>query len=210
MAILFFSGSIREVHAVLKQSAALPCDISSSVEGDSVILVVWYKDEMTPIYRWVSNPKSSGSRVSEQEAKVAGYISGYIHRARTLNDLQISSRDAFFFSDMFLSLVTEQRSWLERQQDVAGHVTGQDKQLWDPFSPGGTFRFSNRRTENVPWPSFRKLSRHAVVVLFAFCSSPPSQGCKKEDKIELQVVQIKNLVASTFQQFNRKNPNLIR
>lgn len=48
---VFFSGSIREVYAVVKQSASLPCDISSSVEGDSVILVVWYKDEMTPIYR---------------------------------------------------------------------------------------------------------------------------------------------------------------
>ncbi|EEB14616.1 hypothetical protein Phum_PHUM311820 [Pediculus humanus corporis] len=41
---------VKEVHAVLKQTALLPCDITSSVKGDSVILVVWYKDEMTPIY----------------------------------------------------------------------------------------------------------------------------------------------------------------
>ncbi|KAL0270295.1 UNVERIFIED_CONTAM: hypothetical protein PYX00_007757 [Menopon gallinae] len=45
------AGSVREVHAVVKQSASLPCDITSTVDGDSVILVVWYKDEMTPIYR---------------------------------------------------------------------------------------------------------------------------------------------------------------
>lgn len=40
------------VQAIVKGKALLPCDLSPSAPNDSVILVVWYKDEHSPIYRY--------------------------------------------------------------------------------------------------------------------------------------------------------------
>lgn len=47
----FFAGGTQELHALLKGQALLPCDITPEEPGDSVFLVVWYKDDLTPIYR---------------------------------------------------------------------------------------------------------------------------------------------------------------
>lgn len=44
-------GLVAHVHAIVKGSALLPCDLTPPAPNDSVVLVVWYKDEHTPIYR---------------------------------------------------------------------------------------------------------------------------------------------------------------
>lgn len=41
------------VHAIVRGSALLPCDLNTPAPNDTVVLVVWYKDEHTPIYRYV-------------------------------------------------------------------------------------------------------------------------------------------------------------
>lgn len=44
-------GSVAHVHAIVRGTALLPCDLTPPAPNDSVVLVVWYKDEHTPIYR---------------------------------------------------------------------------------------------------------------------------------------------------------------
>jgi hypothetical protein len=43
-----------DVKAVVKGTARLPCDIVPPVSNDSVFLVIWYKNDITPIYRQVT------------------------------------------------------------------------------------------------------------------------------------------------------------
>ncbi|KAL3285863.1 hypothetical protein HHI36_000384, partial [Cryptolaemus montrouzieri] len=43
---------VTSVQAMVKGTALLPCDLSSPVPNDSVLLVVWYKNEHTPIYSY--------------------------------------------------------------------------------------------------------------------------------------------------------------
>lgn len=47
-------GATAHVQAIVKGKALLPCDLTPPAPNDSVVLVVWYKDEHTPIYRYVS------------------------------------------------------------------------------------------------------------------------------------------------------------
>lgn len=42
-------GVMTQIQALTKGTALLPCDLSAP--NDTVVLVVWYKDEHTPIYR---------------------------------------------------------------------------------------------------------------------------------------------------------------
>ncbi|XP_045465735.1 nephrin isoform X2 [Harmonia axyridis] len=44
--------SITIVQAIVKGTALLPCDLSSPVPNDNALLVVWYKNEHTPIYSY--------------------------------------------------------------------------------------------------------------------------------------------------------------
>ncbi|CAH1987894.1 unnamed protein product [Acanthoscelides obtectus] len=39
------------VQALVRGTALLPCDLTPSLKNDSILLVVWYKDDHTPIYR---------------------------------------------------------------------------------------------------------------------------------------------------------------
>ncbi|KAG8230421.1 hypothetical protein J437_LFUL013364 [Ladona fulva] len=48
------AGPTIEVQAVTKGTAILPCDIVPPIANDSAILVIWYKNEMTAIYRMLS------------------------------------------------------------------------------------------------------------------------------------------------------------
>lgn len=45
------AGPIVTARAVLQDTAELPCDIRPPRQNDSAILVVWYKSDITPIYR---------------------------------------------------------------------------------------------------------------------------------------------------------------
>ncbi|XP_030763465.1 LOW QUALITY PROTEIN: nephrin-like [Sitophilus oryzae] len=45
-------GSPPSVQALVGKTVALPCDLTPSTPNDSVVLVVWYKDEHTPIYSY--------------------------------------------------------------------------------------------------------------------------------------------------------------
>jgi hypothetical protein len=51
-----------EVKAVVKGTARLPCDIVPPVSNDSVFLVIWYKNDITPIYRQVTFNKLMKSK----------------------------------------------------------------------------------------------------------------------------------------------------
>lgn len=54
IAFVFLSGgSVAHVHAIVRGTALLPCDLTPPAPNDSVVLVVWYKDEHTPIYRYL-------------------------------------------------------------------------------------------------------------------------------------------------------------
>lgn len=46
-------GFVTHVQAIVRGTAQLPCDLTPPAPNDSVVLVVWYKDEHTPIYRYV-------------------------------------------------------------------------------------------------------------------------------------------------------------
>lgn len=49
---VFVSGEpVTHVQAIVGGKALLPCDLSTRSANDTVIFVVWYKDENTPIYR---------------------------------------------------------------------------------------------------------------------------------------------------------------
>ncbi|XP_054259110.1 synaptogenesis protein syg-2-like [Macrosteles quadrilineatus] len=48
----FAQGPPQVVQAVVKGSAVLPCDMTAPVANDSVLLVVWYKSDMRPIYSY--------------------------------------------------------------------------------------------------------------------------------------------------------------
>lgn len=52
-------GPIAEVKAVVKGTARLPCDIVPPVSNDSVFLVIWYKNDITPIYSFDVRGKHS-------------------------------------------------------------------------------------------------------------------------------------------------------
>ncbi|XP_057651793.1 nephrin-like isoform X2 [Diorhabda carinulata] len=45
-------GVLAHVQALLKGTALLPCDLTPTAPNDTVLLVVWYKDEHTPIYSY--------------------------------------------------------------------------------------------------------------------------------------------------------------
>ncbi|EFA06209.2 nephrin isoform X1 [Tribolium castaneum] len=45
-------GTVTHVQAIVKGNAQLPCDLLPPALNDSVVLVVWYKDEHTPIYSY--------------------------------------------------------------------------------------------------------------------------------------------------------------
>lgn len=45
-------GTTTHVQAVVKGTALLPCDLTAPVTNDTVVLIVWYKNQHTPIYRW--------------------------------------------------------------------------------------------------------------------------------------------------------------
>jgi len=49
--LFLIAGPMAEVKAVVKGTARLPCDLAPPVANDSVILVIWYKNDITPIYR---------------------------------------------------------------------------------------------------------------------------------------------------------------
>lgn len=53
MLSIFVSGGIvAHVQAIVRGTALLPCDLTASASNDTVVLVVWYKDEHSPIYRY--------------------------------------------------------------------------------------------------------------------------------------------------------------
>ncbi|KAK9702914.1 Immunoglobulin V-set domain [Popillia japonica] len=45
-------GFVTHVQAIVRGTAQLPCDLTPPAPNDSVVLVVWYKDEHTPIYSY--------------------------------------------------------------------------------------------------------------------------------------------------------------
>lgn len=47
----FVLGPVVAVYAVVKGSASLPCDMTPPQGNDSVLLVVWYKNDTRPVYR---------------------------------------------------------------------------------------------------------------------------------------------------------------
>lgn len=49
--VFYVAGPAVAARAVIQGTAELPCDIRPPRENDSAILVVWYKSDITPIYR---------------------------------------------------------------------------------------------------------------------------------------------------------------
>ncbi|XP_048509194.1 synaptogenesis protein syg-2 isoform X2 [Athalia rosae] len=52
-------GPPLQARAVLRGTAVLPCDLTPPQDNDSAILVVWYKNDVTPIYSYDMRPKHS-------------------------------------------------------------------------------------------------------------------------------------------------------
>ncbi|XP_044729170.1 uncharacterized protein LOC123292521 [Chrysoperla carnea] len=52
-------GTVLHVQAVNKGTALLPCDLTPPTVNDSVVLIVWYKNEQTPIYRCILTFKNN-------------------------------------------------------------------------------------------------------------------------------------------------------
>jgi Immunoglobulin V-set domain len=51
MSIIFFTVPLSHVETVQGTTARLPCNLTSSIEGDRVSLVIWYKEgQSKPIY----------------------------------------------------------------------------------------------------------------------------------------------------------------
>ena len=45
------AGSVTEISSMVGSSVSLPCNMSSKIPGDSVRLVLWFReDKMTPVY----------------------------------------------------------------------------------------------------------------------------------------------------------------
>ena len=45
------AGSVSEISVMAGSSVSLPCNMTSSIPGDKVRLVLWYRDDlMAPIY----------------------------------------------------------------------------------------------------------------------------------------------------------------
>ncbi|KAK7862971.1 hypothetical protein R5R35_002031 [Gryllus longicercus] len=57
--MLFCLGPINEITSVVGGTALLPCDIVPPLPNDSVILVIWFKNEVTPIYSYDIRGKHS-------------------------------------------------------------------------------------------------------------------------------------------------------
>ncbi|CAH1392838.1 unnamed protein product [Nezara viridula] len=49
--LIWSRGPIVAVQAVKRTAAHLPCDMSPPIPNDTVTLVVWYKNDVKPIYR---------------------------------------------------------------------------------------------------------------------------------------------------------------
>ncbi|XP_065167952.1 nephrin isoform X2 [Atheta coriaria] len=52
-------GVVAHVQAIVRGTALLPCDLTPPAPNDSVVLVVWYKDEHTPIYSYDTRTSSN-------------------------------------------------------------------------------------------------------------------------------------------------------
>ena len=45
------TGSMSEISVMMGSSVSLPCNMTSNIPGDSVRLVLWFReDKMTPVY----------------------------------------------------------------------------------------------------------------------------------------------------------------
>ncbi|XP_049786325.1 nephrin-like [Schistocerca cancellata] len=51
-----------EVQAIVRGTALLPCDIEPPAPNDSVILAIWFKNEMTPFYRVAATRNATDGR----------------------------------------------------------------------------------------------------------------------------------------------------
>ncbi|XP_049962106.1 synaptogenesis protein syg-2-like [Schistocerca serialis cubense] len=56
--IVSAQGRVKQVRAVINGTAQLPCDMTPPTPGDSVLLVIWFKNEKTAIYSYDARRKS--------------------------------------------------------------------------------------------------------------------------------------------------------
>uniref|UniRef100_A0A1B6DTE2 Ig-like domain-containing protein n=1 Tax=Clastoptera arizonana TaxID=38151 RepID=A0A1B6DTE2_9HEMI len=56
----FAQGPAIEVQAILNGSARLPCDTTPPLTNDSVLLVVWYQNDVKPVYSYDLRGKNAG------------------------------------------------------------------------------------------------------------------------------------------------------
>lgn len=50
--ILLFSVPVLSMEALVGETVYLPCNVTTQVPGDEVVLILWYRaDKGTPVYR---------------------------------------------------------------------------------------------------------------------------------------------------------------
>ncbi|XP_047116144.1 nectin-2-like [Schistocerca piceifrons] len=84
-----------EVQAIVRGTALLPCDIEPPAPNDSVILAIWFKNEMTPFYSYDARGRASESASHWRDKAILGER-GYFRTVTTpatLSLSEISERD---------------------------------------------------------------------------------------------------------------------
>ncbi|KAG6449090.1 hypothetical protein O3G_MSEX005881 [Manduca sexta] len=173
------TGTVTRVSAVVGGEAELPCDSRPPQRNDSLLLVVWYRDD-NPVYsydtrvpgptahwtdepftdraRWFSTP-SSGLRVHNVQARDRA-----TYRCRV--DFQVSPTRNYRIALDVIELPSKPVIFDEYGKEISG-VTG-------PYNEGGDFKLICSVTGGTPTPRLQWLQGDSVLTTLGAGDLQPS------------------------------------